>query len=844
MSRFTLLVALSLIATAAVGGGTTFTLEDVNPDNSDHDPVDPDGATGGRVNGTAVSPTSALVLYAASEWGGLYKSTDGGDNWSRLDGHRPVATWDVEVDHSNANKVYATSFYDGRSTALSGINVSSNAGTSWSRPATAIPPALFCNDSDDQTELTAFGIDVDPTNAARVYVGTACGMAFTTDSGATWSYSSPVAGARKIWDVVVSGSGSFVDTCGDDGHRFYVVATGMWGTGGGLPAGRCSITGQPYDATATNLFAVVGTTIYETVDGGTNWFATRTNLTPQGRIPFVETNIRSTAPAGTKFDLWFGDVSLFSVECDATLPPGAFACGSGNVPAWSPAYTRNVGGHDDMGSILFDPTAANDACPILMSSDGGVYRNTENTSPGCQSPSWEQPSVTPHGLWPFAMSGANRAGDTAEDLYFGNQDNGVFGSTDAGATSPTWTNEICCDGFDTAADDEGVGEIIYSVCCFGGGGRSTVFFKKDAGFAGGGQINNYPSGGLPPGFKFPDSIVNWDDKKYAMITRNCTPGSGGCPGADGGVFITQDADAGSIVWTELGNATEPPTAGSTGVCGIKAATVAGVPTFYVQTGFCNANSTSDRMFKFTGTNPASAWTEIFLPSGGFGIFDVDASDPDRLLASGFTATDAFMYMSTNGGANWTALTDLDDLMDGNGDFPMKNNAGPTDFTGTSGYRQPSLVALDPTDANILVAGGRDSGIFVSTDAGANWELITDPRTSHTSGTPHIPRPRYAYFDSEPGDSKSIFIGSQGRGIWRIGLESGSCPGSLVLDNNTIDGGTESFGAVNLITTGPIFVVTATGIAELTVGTSGTVSMLDGSEISGGLSVSTSASPCS
>ena len=125
-------------------------------------------------------------------------------------------------------------------------------------------------------------------------------------------------------------------------------------------------------------------------------------------------------------------------------------------------------------------------------------------------------------------------------------------------------------------------------------------------------------------------------------------------------------------------------------------------------------------------------------------------------------------------------------MRGNGDFPIQNQRGPTDFTGMGGYRQPSLVALDPTDPDVMVAGGRDSGVFLSTDAGASWALVTDPRNSHTSGTPHIPRPRYAYFDQE-GASKSFFVGSQGRGIWRFGLGtsfdvavSGSCPGTVTV----------------------------------------------------------------
>ena len=166
------------------------------------------------MNGTAVDPTSPLVLYAASEWGGLYKSVDRGDTWQRLEGHRPVVTWDVAVDPGNAARVYATSFHDGKQPSISqsGINVSTDGGVTWVHPATAVPPAGLCANADDQSELAAFGIGIYPGNPATVYIGTSCGLAISTDSGVTWSYESPVPAAGRIWDVVPAANGVGVDT--------------------------------------------------------------------------------------------------------------------------------------------------------------------------------------------------------------------------------------------------------------------------------------------------------------------------------------------------------------------------------------------------------------------------------------------------------------------------------------------------------------------------------------------------------------------------------------------------------------------------------------------------------
>ena len=81
--------------------------------------------------------------------------------------------------------------------------------------------------------------------------------------------------------------------------------------------------------------------------------------------------------------------------------------------------------------------------------------------------------------------------------------------------------------------------------------------------------------------------------------------------------------------------------------------------------------------------------------------------------------------------------------------------------------QPTLVAYDPANANIIVAGGRESGVFLSSDGGAHWTLITDPYTPGVSGIPHLPRPFFAHFQHITAESFSLFIGTVGRGIWRI-----------------------------------------------------------------------------
>ena len=102
---FASLLVLALIATSAIviadvseAEGAPLSFEDINPNNADTDNADADRASGGRVNGLAIASGNNQLIFAASEWGGLYRTTDGGLTWAHLPGHNPMAMWDVEVD--------------------------------------------------------------------------------------------------------------------------------------------------------------------------------------------------------------------------------------------------------------------------------------------------------------------------------------------------------------------------------------------------------------------------------------------------------------------------------------------------------------------------------------------------------------------------------------------------------------------------------------------------------------------------------------------------------------------------------------------------------------------------
>ena len=376
-----------------------------------------------------------------------------------------------------------------------------------------------------------------------------------------------------------------------------------------------------------------------------------------------------------------------------------------------------------------------EGCPFLLASDGGTYFNTVTEQVACQSPKWIQSDVTTRGLWLWSLSGANIPDSrTREALYMAAQDDGTFGTLDAGSTAPIWTNPDCCDAFDTVADSS---QVLYTACCFGSP-RDNKVFRRNPGMTGGSEIPTYPPGTVPR-FFFPDIIARFGTNRFALVTNN-------------GIFSTQNIRANPIVWTRLG--TNAPT----NACAIFASGPQTNPTFYALTGFCSGFF--GNLLRYFGTSTTGTWQSVPLPpdSNGVGIFAVDPANPSRLFASIFSNTGVRMFRSTLGGASWTNDEVLDGLMVGGGAFRLQvTTAGPA-------YSQPTLVAFDPNNSNNLLAGAADAGIFLSRDNGATWTTVTN--NSGDAANPVIPRPYWAYFDRECSQY-NIYVGTQGRGAWRF-----------------------------------------------------------------------------
>jgi photosystem II stability/assembly factor-like uncharacterized protein len=759
---------------------------DINPSSSSLYKADPNGSSGGRVNHLGASSDMRRV-FAASEWGGLWTSFTQGLTWVKVNSFVPSATWDVKVDPSNTDRlrVYVTSFYDGKINTIvgpagvsvrnskSGISISSDGGNTWSN---APLPTLNCAVASRQTEPSAWQIAISPKHANMLFVGTNCGLARSFDFGGSWTYVDPSPGdnAEQIYTVIAQGD-SIVDVIGDNGHFRSTNAGTTWtavpGPAGVLPGGAPGPASSLAASPAENyvLFATNGGSggnIFESDDGGQTWPTSLTSPTntiragvpnEQGRVPFVKTNQRITS---NQFDLWFGDVNLFSATC--TTPPNPAPGGAPRAPLNSWAL-QQTGSHWDVADVLLNPGAQSDACPLLFANDGGIYRNQGTISPACQTANWQEVNATHHATWIWNFAGTPSSQPGTHDLYYGLQDDGNWGTVNAheGPVNPvpSWTNDICCDIFSEAAQAD---RSMY-VSGFFNTGKPFRLFVTSPDLSSSNQIPNYPSlAGTLGTFSNAKGVVPFGPKAFALAQSD-------------GVYITNDITTNPISWTSLGAPTSPnSTIGGAG--NLRVSNVGGPTSIYYHTGAGNPNNTG-QIFR-RGLPAGSAWQQLPLPVkaniNAVTVYDVDPNNGNNLVICGIDGANNFsMWKTNNFGTNWTPLSNLDNLMLG-GIFKNNTANGPTNFESFGTYWQPFMVQIDPNDGNTMVVGAADAGIFVTTDFGNNWKLVTNP-INPSSTDVHIARPLFAYFSptrfTPNSQAFDVWIATQGSGVQKVLVES-------------------------------------------------------------------------
>lgn len=434
----------------------------------------------------AVDPGNGQTIYAGTQRSGIFKSTDGGSNWSSFNaGLNSFDIRAIAIDPVTTTTVYAGSSGEG-------IFKSVNSGTSW----TAVNNGVTSNDIraiavDPLTTSTVYAgsfggglfkttdggstwtpvnngltssdvqtIAIDPVNPSILYVGTQFDGVFkSVDGGGSWTPINTGITDRTIFDIAITPDNTSIlyiatEVTGvfksvDGGTTWTATNTGL--------ANRLvrSIVFSP----VSSAFLSVGTLgggVFQSGDGGLNWQApTNTSLTDQNvQVLAGDPTAQSTLYAGTKngglfkttdgANTWFAsnngfsEINIFAMVVDTALNPSstpttvyAGTSGAGvyvtsdNADSWG-AKTNGMANLATL-SMAIDPTthAPNGATLYVGTFDGGVYKTTDSGS------NWT--SIN-NGLDNQDVRALVVDPDTPSNVYAGTIRNGVYTTSDGGAT--------------------------------------------------------------------------------------------------------------------------------------------------------------------------------------------------------------------------------------------------------------------------------------------------------------------------------------------------------------------------------------------------------------------------
>jgi len=357
------------------------------------------GPGGGEVNAIAVVPSTPTTIYAATAFGGFFKSLDGGETWSPIGGGLTPALpflTGIAVDPATPPRVYATA----RVGLDGGLYRSTDAGASWS--------------------FTRLGgldsVAIDPATPSTLYAVGDRGVLKSSDAGANWTSVQPepsvcVAIAPSSPSTVYAGGNELLKTT-DGGATWTTV----------LVNSESSVAVAIHPTMPNIVYAgLEDAGVFKTVDGGTTW----TPIGPAVRDGQV--------------------LTVLGLAIDPANPDTVYASGLTVNGGFSVYKTTNGGTTWTSTPITVRLTSAIALAPATPATvfvgafDDGVWRSTDGAA------SWNQASTGLANTWVRALA----VDATAGTVYAATDRNGIARSTDGGAT---WTP--------TASIDSGLSTLL------------------------------------------------------------------------------------------------------------------------------------------------------------------------------------------------------------------------------------------------------------------------------------------------------------------------------------------------------------------------------------------------
>ena len=324
------------------------------------------GPAGWIVNALAVDPQIPDSVYAGTDQGGVFKSTDGGSSWSAVNNGLPgLRIFALAIDAQVSSTLYAVVFG-------SGIFKSVDGGGSWRAVQDGIPPSAA-------RAIQALAID--PQSPTTLYVGTNGDNIFkTTDGGNFWSRSGPVNAQAFAIDpqtptTIYAGTDLQLFKSADGGVTWSALETGLRANWVSALAIDPSAPRTVYLATRSFETRPPYHPILKSTDGGTTWRDSNAGLS-QGLIRAVA--IDPTNPS----TLYAGNSGGVFKSRDGGSSWSVMNEGLGSLVVHAlalDAQTATVYAATESGVFARTPAPAQFTLTISRS---GIGRGTVTSSPG------------------------------------------------------------------------------------------------------------------------------------------------------------------------------------------------------------------------------------------------------------------------------------------------------------------------------------------------------------------------------------------------------------------------------------------------------------------------------
>ena len=220
------------------------------------------GPEGGPINALAIDPQTPDTLYAGTEGGAIFKSTNGGASWTAKSIQLTNASiYALAIHPQTSDTLYAGT--------LVGIYKSTSGGTNWTDINTGLNYGIF------------FSLAINPQTPDTIFVAGSGGVFKSTNGGEDWTVvNTGIPTYTFVWALAINpqtpdtlyvgtwGGGVFKTTNG--GMNWTAINTGLTST----YAETLAINPQ----TPETLYAGCWDGVFKSTDGGANWTAVNTGL--------------------------------------------------------------------------------------------------------------------------------------------------------------------------------------------------------------------------------------------------------------------------------------------------------------------------------------------------------------------------------------------------------------------------------------------------------------------------------------------------------------------------------------------------------------------------------------